>query len=236
MNKCFLCGEDKKLIKAHIIPEKYFTKTKKLQKIYSYDGDYPKKNRIGVYDNEILCSDCDGKLGKYDEYSYEVLFNLEKFICERDKNGIKVKNIDSNKLKLFYLSIIWRAHISKRPEFKKIDLGEKYSKIIKNSLLNNKLPEASFFEISIWKHYFENNKIEEDDIDIMFFSPIKHKFEQTNCYIFLFGGYSHYIKIDNRSRFLDDCLIVKNSEFAIPLQSFEKSLFAKPVNKIIARN
>ena len=55
---CRGCNQDKKLVKAHIIPESFFRGLrgeKEPAKILSNRKDfYPKKSPIGIYDTEIL--------------------------------------------------------------------------------------------------------------------------------------------------------------------------------------
>lgn len=73
---CKFCGQEKKLIKAHIIPKKFYLDYKNEQ--YMGVDALSRKFKIqqnGAYDKNILCSDCDGKiLGKFDKEGYRVLF------------------------------------------------------------------------------------------------------------------------------------------------------------------
>jgi hypothetical protein len=53
--KCKLCGVDKKLVKAHIIPEAFFKplRSGKNAPLLIRPGDYVKRAPIGVYDKTI---------------------------------------------------------------------------------------------------------------------------------------------------------------------------------------
>ena len=74
---CKLCGENEKLIKAHIIPEGFFRPLrsgKMVPEIHSnIKGVFPKRSPIGIYDNTILCEKCDKYLGVWDGYAQKLL-------------------------------------------------------------------------------------------------------------------------------------------------------------------
>ena len=96
-----------------------------------------KKPSSGEYESGILCQECDNSiLGSYETYGHNVIYGGtfkqgKKPIChntvEADLTILNCRNIDYSKLKLFYLSLLWRASISSRPMFKAVDLGTKYT-------------------------------------------------------------------------------------------------------------
>ncbi|MCD6671175.1 hypothetical protein LT068_19635, partial [Vibrio cholerae] len=79
------------MIKAHIIPEFFFVSMKSgnkpLKVITNILGVYPKKAPIGIYDRNILCSECENRFQKIDDYALRIL------IAEEDKQ-IPVYNDD----------------------------------------------------------------------------------------------------------------------------------------------
>lgn len=73
---CRGCGENKKFIKAHIIPESFFAGLKKDGESALMDADtlrYTKRSPAGVYDKGILCHDCEQKFQEIDHYGQKVL-------------------------------------------------------------------------------------------------------------------------------------------------------------------
>ena len=74
---CCYCRQDKKLIKAHIIPEGFFRRLREEQNppmmLTNTAGEYPKKMPIGVYDKNILCDECEKIFGVWDEYAQQLL-------------------------------------------------------------------------------------------------------------------------------------------------------------------
>ena len=60
---CKFCGQEKKLIKAHIIPRKFYLdyKSEKYVGVNSQTGEFVLQ-QCGSYDKNILCEDCDSKI------------------------------------------------------------------------------------------------------------------------------------------------------------------------------
>lgn len=71
-NVCRFCEQEKKLIKAHIIPKKFYLgiKDDRYLCINSKKGKYTIQQQ-GGYDSNILCGDCDNHiLGDFDKEGY----------------------------------------------------------------------------------------------------------------------------------------------------------------------
>ena len=88
MPKCQLCREEKKLIKAHIIPEFMYQDSYEDGKMLEFMGvdlnEADESKAIyrykGIYDTSILCDDCDnGILNKeLDDYASRILYGYDK--------------------------------------------------------------------------------------------------------------------------------------------------------------
>ena len=133
--KCKFCGEEKDLIKAHIIPRNFYI-GRKTEKYISVDAQTGKWTHCqsGIYDKSILCSDCDGKFLKlFDDEAYKVLLNSEYLIPIKATSTSKLFALESNQfnyklLRKFFISVLWRASVSKLEDFQYISLG-KYENI-----------------------------------------------------------------------------------------------------------
>jgi hypothetical protein len=123
---CALCKKDAELRKSHIIPE------------FLYKTMYDDKHRFHVLSSvpdlqdamaqkglreRLLCDTCEGLLSKLERYARGVLSGGETLDWSRDGSVIYVSGIDYTRFKLFQLSILWRAGVSKSPMFKKVVLG-----------------------------------------------------------------------------------------------------------------
>lgn len=166
MDNCRLCGLEKKLIKAHIIPEFMY------EDLYNEDHrfyEFSKEDilngktlkpfiQIGEFDKNILCAKCDNeRLGSLEKYAQKVLFgqNLnaeEKPDCTNYKvdsyEFSECKNVDYSKIKLFLLSILWRSHLTQRPKFGSVDLGPHGDKV-KEMIWNSNPGEELDYPITI---------------------------------------------------------------------------------------
>lgn len=152
---CKYCGEYKKLCSAHIIPKSFYNLKENKNFIgLSNDGT---KDLItcqnGFKDDSILCSDCDKKLGIYDKYAKEILydkipkcrrFNTPVFLMTDDQ-------FDYQKMRFFFLSLLWRASISQKDACSQISLGSQYENIALNILKGNIADDDSLFHPFIFK-------------------------------------------------------------------------------------
>jgi hypothetical protein len=86
--------------------------------------DRVRPTQHGIFDREILCADCDGKLGDLDNYAVTVcrLFRAKRTIA--DDGLFEMLNVDGNRFATFVLSVLWRASISNRIEVSKVSLGQ----------------------------------------------------------------------------------------------------------------
>lgn len=118
VGKCKMCLEIKPLIKAHIIPHSLYSKCSKT-KLYADSLAYSKKRPKGSYDPNILCADCDGKIGKLDHIAKKLLIDkigISRHTVFNPNNRkdsiITYKLLDKslyNKLSRFFISVLWRA-------------------------------------------------------------------------------------------------------------------------------
>jgi hypothetical protein len=206
MDTCKLCLQKKKLIKAHIIPKGFYkflypNKTihpevdmTGLLMVMPYGSTIVRP--VGEYDTGILCADCDNQLGQYDEYAQKIILKTEpKQIAPR---CFMIDNVDYPKLKLFFISLLWRASISTRDYFHLIDVGP-FEDILRKMILEKNPGDIHAFSIFFTKFYTNNIKLVEATRKNMM-TPIPHKIaDGINAYLFYFPeGYRIIIKVDDR--------------------------------------
>jgi hypothetical protein len=76
----------------------------------------------GLFDDDILCGDCDQFLGrKYDEPAFELINALR--VIDFARPEFEIPNVDCDLLCGYVLSVLWRCSISKKFELSNIDLG-----------------------------------------------------------------------------------------------------------------
>jgi hypothetical protein len=124
---CKQCGRNK-TIKAHIIPRAFALHAKGFaQTLLSIDKKGGQRlSQSGYWDRDILCATCDGKLGKYDAFFVSLCRRLAKLQTPQEGPCV-LKNLDTAMVAKFANAVVWRASISKKPEFLEIDLKSKES-------------------------------------------------------------------------------------------------------------
>jgi hypothetical protein len=201
--KCNLCNQEKELIKkSHIIPDFFYREAgiydnqHRINKIEVKEFLNSKKvGRIptGDYEGGILCADCDNKLiGGLEDYGRKVLFgglfNEEAIENQNFKNptdGLEsslFKNVDYTKFKLFLLSILWRASITKREIFKEARLSASDNEKLRKMLINKDAGKVNEYPI-IFLSYLNDQTIPTDVI----FQPIRSA--TKDIVTFLIGGF-----------------------------------------------
>lgn len=156
MPQCKYCQQEKKLIKAHILPRNFYTNYK--EKGF-WGIEYKKIDKIhfqsGVIDKNILCKECDNHiLGKYDNEAYRILLNIEETKIKTKWKGLDAYVFDPTEfnyeyIRKFFIAFLWKASISKLPCMDVVDLGP-YEKIALD-ILQNKYENENLFKIIIFK-------------------------------------------------------------------------------------
>lgn len=196
-NLCRLCLQKKKLIKAHIIPEGFFRPLRSgnlAPEMYSNSpGNYPKRMPVGTYDPSILCEDCDRKMGLWDDYAQELLLKRfsEASVLQLDQQKVcwLIEGFDYPRLKLFFVSLLWRASVSQQSFFKRISLGPFESRL--RAMIMGEDPGRSQDFAVILARFGDS------DITAML-DPRRERFVSVSFVKFYLTGFLAYIKVDQR--------------------------------------
>jgi hypothetical protein len=195
---CRYCGRDRKLVRAHIIPEGFYRRIRNddpdLYLVSEVPGEYPKRAWIGPYDEGILCERCDGRFGKWDDYAQKLLGREAPGAAIVSRSGEIVgyepQDYQYSLLKLFFISLLWRASVSSHVLFQSIQLGP-YERRAKELLDSEEPGEADEFAVLLAK--FAPHPAAEG-----MFSPYQKRIGDINYIHFYFGGYVARIKVDQR--------------------------------------
>ena len=199
---CKLCEREKKLINAHIIPKQLYKPIGEASGgespwVYGVGTDKKsQQSQSGIYDPDILCRECDGDLiGPWDNYGQILLRSSpspENYIVDDAGKpaGYKIDTFDYHQLKLFFMSILWRAAITSDSFFARVQLGYWEDKLKKMILAQDPGSENDFSVVL--------SKYEGDCSEIMP-SPTKHKLDGVNYYRFRIPKYVFLIKVDKRN-------------------------------------
>lgn len=190
--KCKLCLNEKELCDSHIIPEFLYEKLydeKHRGREFTIEPYKTKFIQKG-YREKLLCNNCETEISKLEKYFSDIWKNRIPKIIEQPLYILN--NLEYSKFKLFHLSILWRASISSRKEFKQISLGP-HEEILRKLILNNDPgPDDKYnFFAKILVH---NNFVIQDLIQ----EPLHSKYEGRKVYVFIYGGCVWHYFVSNR--------------------------------------
>jgi len=77
----------------------------------------------------LLCKECEGIINRFETYFSNAWYKQEKCPNKVNNSAVQVTGLDYTLFRLFHLSILWRASVSKREEFSRVQLGPHEEKI-----------------------------------------------------------------------------------------------------------
>ncbi|MFC1613855.1 hypothetical protein ACFL5K_00990, partial [Gemmatimonadota bacterium] len=179
-----------------IIPEfayktLYDSKYHSFYRLSTDEQDTPKIKHKGYYDR-LLCKECEQRVGLYESYASSVFrgkADMEKKVTEK---LIVFRNLNYALFKLFFLSILWRASISKLKEFP-IHLGSHEERIRKMLLDQN---PGDQFEYGLIASF---NPQMQSFLQQMMTIPESIRIKNHLCYRFLLSGLFWLIIVSSHS-------------------------------------
>jgi hypothetical protein len=118
-------------------------------------GQFAQRSQIGIYDAGILCEPCERSLAPFDDYGADLLINRRDSAFQRyavaDRTLFVAAQFDYAKLRLFIISVLWRASVSAHKFFYRISLGP-FEQTAKEMILRGDTGEADLFSavLSRW--------------------------------------------------------------------------------------
>lgn len=159
---CKLCGKPGALVKcSHVIPKWMYIYAQRqwmdthgpMRILSSHVNEHEQRSPTGIY-GKFVCAGCEDKFQKWDDYAAKILRgNSTLKTIETPSGLIRVHDFghyDYIELKLFYLSILWRAHACDHQFFDQFDLGKHTDNIATCLLTKDKSLIDSF---DIWATY-----------------------------------------------------------------------------------
>lgn len=193
MALCQLCGNDRNLINAHIIPKSFWKFDKvdgrPLAVFSSRPNWRPQRSQQGEYDDNILCEECDNKLGVFDQHAYEnlVIPIGTPYVKSPQVTALKYNGADGKIVHAFVASLAWRASKSQRNYFCRINLGP-YEDLLRASFEGD-VSAMEFLDCFI---------AEFDNRDGLFLNPQYSRMEGVKFAVFYANRFTFYIKVDKQ--------------------------------------
>jgi hypothetical protein len=202
MSPCKLCGKEAPLVRAHIIPESMYpfeeVRREPLIMVPS-DPNIPRgKSRVGEYDTTLVCADCEATFAPWDEYAIRIFrsepIRSSYIYVDSEARLYTLEAYDYKKLKLFFLSLLWRATESSRPFFEHVAVGSRHTIRLKH-MIRNKDPgnpdEYSVFIVRFTHHADAHKAV---------LTPQRRRWgdDRIAFWHFYLAGYMCVIKVDQR--------------------------------------
>lgn len=231
---CRLCERERELVDSHIIPRSFYEiggkKSKDITKIVSNTkGFYPKKSPKGIYE-QIVCLECENKFSPWDDYAFRFLVGNSKRNKTTPRNnivGLEVRKFDYLKLKLFFLSLLWRSNVATDPFFGKVNLGS-HESIIKGMIRDGEPGGPEDYSVLISKFNYPGELIP-------ILSPDLTDYDGINTYRFYLAGFMVLIKVDDNlfKDPFDSLVLSQHPPLHIILREYEDSKEKKVMVKMV---
>lgn len=198
MITCRLTGTKGKGVKAHVVPRAFYELAPQsegpLRLMSNAEGTFPKKLPVGIYDDSIVTIEGERIIGVWDDYAVKILIEgWSEFQAIKDGDvilGWQLPEYDYSLMKLFALSVLWRAHHSRHPAFSRVELGP-HETVVRQILLaqNPGAPEQYSVNFVRWIS---------EEFGPVFMGPFLEKYKDVNYYRIYCGRYVLYVKVDKR--------------------------------------
>lgn len=184
---CALCKEETLLCESHIVPE------------FFYDLLYDEKHRLNLLNAEpgqrrrfqqkgvrepLLCIDCDTKkISRLENYARGVFLGGQEITVQNGQDRIIVTGLDYKTLKLFQLSILWRAGVAKQQFFSNVNLGP-YNERLREMIISEDpgtSDQIGCLVICLM--------LEEKPLGDLITQPLSIRLNGHRAYRFVFGGF-----------------------------------------------
>jgi hypothetical protein len=190
---CQLCGIDRKLIDAHIIPKSFWNINQDgrgpLAVLSSRPNWQPKRSPLGEYDNNILCAECDNILGRFDQHFVENLVKAQgvPIVNAIGATVLNYDKADAAKVHALITSIAWRASKSQRDYFGRVQLGP-YENLLKASFGGDVDAQA---KLDCFMSEF-------DERNACFLNPQYSRFTGVRMLVIYANRFTFYVKVDRQ--------------------------------------
>lgn len=185
MPNCALCLQDRGLQRSHVIPEFMYTPMyddkHRFQVISTTNPAREHSEQKGLRE-KLLCNDCESQLSVHERYVSQVLSGAISVQATHRGDLVSIEGLNYKHFRLFGLSVLWRAGVSRHAFFGQVRLGpheETLRKLIEQNAPG--LPSQYGFFLAPIVHNDRNVR------DLMV-QPTNARLGGHYCYRFVFGG------------------------------------------------
>lgn len=234
--KCTLCGEEAKLVKAHIIPRCFYEIPKIQEKssaiISTSETFSPRWRKIGIYDPKILCQDCEDKFKLCDDYACKLLLHgRDKSSKLYGSDGLEAAYVYSESnydlLRQFFLGVLIRAELTADFFFQHVSLGPYRQQLIDYFHGRRPLGDKDF---SVFIFYYADF-----NVGPLIVPPNRMQISDIKFYHFHLGRIGYCIKVDRRPcpKYLEPTLLRKGKPLVVIAKQFNGTQLHSVISDIV---
>ncbi len=235
MSACKLCLVEAKLCRSHIIPEfahkTLYDSKHRFRSIYDAKGGKIKWEQKG-FREKLLCQRCETALSVYERYAARI-FQLPMVRSPGDSaNRIHLTKLDYHKLKLFLLSVLWRAGVSELRFHSHVNLG------IHEERLRSMVHEGNPGDSTDYGTVLFSLMHEGEALPDFFVEPMPARIQNHNSYLFTYGGFVfvYFISNHNLHAGLRACMLKESGEMIVQEAELSRFEFLRKLWETVARN
>ena len=226
VGQCKLCGRTEKLVKSHVVPKALHLDAQPesdVMTIYSQAIAHGQRSPTGVF-GRFLCLNCEEFFGPYDTYGVKFVKSYKTGVNGAPlpgsfKYGFTV-DIDYPKLKLWVMSMLWRADACDHGLFGRVNLGTKWRDILTSDILSETPGGVNNFSVTA-------SLFDEGEFGQLFMAdPHRERFYGVNYYRFyIYGGFTFFVKVDQRKQpaQLEPLSMSEDNQLVVVRRNFSES-------------
>lgn len=182
---CALCLKSAVLQRSHIIPEFLFRALyddkHRFHVISTDEAERNKYQQKGLRE-PLLCATCEQQFSRYERYASLVLNGGPNLEYQFDGPAAIVTGIEYKLFRLFQLSVLWRAGVSRQQFFKDVSLGP-HEELLRQVLLAEDPGHSSKYGCIMFAIIHEGAAQRN-----LVLQPKRVRFSGLSGYRFVFGG------------------------------------------------
>jgi hypothetical protein len=170
----------------------------------------------------MLCENCDNRiLSAYGNYARRELHGGESIQTAVDGNDFRIWGLDYTRLRLFFLSLLWRMSVSTLPYFKEVSLGP-HEEVLRRMLLEGRPGEPDQYGLLCVAPVFDAQNVGD-----WMMPPDFVRMNGRRIYRCVIDGllYCFFVGSSSLPRDLTERFIQKDSSWVIQREKIEKVRF-----------
>lgn len=237
--ECKLCGAaGVKLAKAHIIPKSLYGSAihhplGPLKLVAQALKKFERKSPNGIYDPDLVCISCEARFSPWDAYANKLLLKTRP-TSVREHHGERLAYIydefDYSLLKLFFLSLLWRANSTSHDFFSSVKLSRRQETELRTMILNGTPGGSEDFAVIFLARF-------DDSLADGFLNPWHERYDGVGVYRFFFSQHVAYIKATTKptGKDLKDFVIRPERELVLVARDFRETKEFAAMVEIVRR-